>query len=166
MENTSSGTNDAITSALENYADMVRRICFIYLKNGTDTQDVFQDVFLKLFLHEGPFENEEHKKAWLCRVTINQCKDFHKRFFRKNVESIEDLEIPIQDKLESDLLREVLSLPQKYKNVLYLFYYEEYTVPEIAKILNRKENTVYSHLHRAKALLKERLRGYNDGNTF
>jgi RNA polymerase sigma-70 factor (ECF subfamily) len=145
---------------------MVRRVCFIYLKSGTDVDDIFQEVFLKLLQHNDQFESEEYEKAWLCRVAINKCKDFHKSYFRKNVCSIDDLDITIEDKTETGLIREVLSLPQKYRNVIYLFYYEDYTALEIAKILCKKENTVYSHLHRAKLILKDKLKGFEDGNYF
>ena len=166
MENTSSGTNDVVVRALDKYSDMVRRICFIYLKSEADVDDIFQNVFLKLLQHMESFENEEHEKAWLCRVTINQCKDFRRSFFRKNVCSIDDLEIPTEDKTEEDVLREVLLLPQKYRNAIYLYYYEDYPVSEVARILREKENTVHTHLRRAKAILKKKLRGFEDGNYF
>lgn len=166
MENTSFGANDAVESAIEKYADTVRRICFLYLRDRADVEDVFQEVFLKLILHKEKFYTEEHEKAWLCRVAINKCKDFHKSFFRKNVISISDMEIPFEDKVQSELMAEVLSLPQKFKSVIYLFYYENYTVAEISKILGKKENTIYSYLHRAKAMLKKKLGGYEDGQTF
>ena len=166
MENTSSGTNDAVTEAIEKYSDMVRRICFLYRMSEADVEDIFQEVFLRRLQHRGGFESEEHEKAWLCRVTINQCKDFHKSFFRKNVSSIEEMEIPIKDPTESEVIREVLALPQKYRDVIYLFYYEDYTAAEIARMLHRKENTVYSLLHRARAILKKKLGGLDDGNCF
>jgi len=159
MEKTSHGNYDVATEALKNYADMVRRVCFIYLRNYADVEDAFQDVFLKLMQSETKFEDEEHIKAWLCRVAINKCKDMCKSFFRKNVSSIEDIEIPFEDKVESDVMTAVLSLPPKYKDVVYLFYYEDYTVPEIAKLLGIKENTIYSNLHRARELLKKELGG-------
>ena len=159
MEKTSHGNYDVATEALKNYADMVRRICFIYLRNYTDVEDAFQDVFLKLLQSDIKFENEEHIKAWLCRVAINKCKDTTKSFFRKYVTSIDDIEIPFEDKVESDVMNAVLSLPPKYKDVVYLFYYEDYTVPEMAKLLNMKENTIYSNLHRARELLKKELGG-------
>lgn len=166
MENTSYGTNDVVASAISKYSDMVRRICFLYLKNQADVEDIFQDVFLKLLQYSGKFENEEHEKAWLCRVTLNKCKDFHKSFFRKNVCSIDDVDLFIEDKVENEVMRAVLSLPKKYKDVIYLFYYESYTVPEIAKMLEQKENTIYSQLHRAKAILKDKLGGYEYGECF
>lgn len=166
MDNTSSGTNDAVTRALVKYSDMVRRICFIYLKNEADVEDIFQDVFFKMLQYKKSFENEEHEKAWLCRVTINQCKDFNKSFFRRNVCSIEGLEIPTEDKTEEGLIREVLALPQKYRDVIYLYYYEDYPISEVAKILGKNENTVHTRLRRAKAILKNKLRGFEDGNYF
>mgnify|MGYP000891207135 CR=1 FL=1 len=166
MENTSYGTNDAVVEALETYSDLVYRICFFYLKSQTDAEDIFQNVFLKLLLHKEPFESKEHEKAWLCRVAINQCKDLHKSFFRKNTCSLENLEIPTEDKTEEGVLREVLLLPQKYRDVIFLYYYEDYPVPKIAKILGKNENTVHTHLRRAKAILKNRLRGFEDGNYF
>jgi RNA polymerase sigma-70 factor (ECF subfamily) len=131
----------------------------MYLRNQSDVEDVFQDVFLKLLQNKVIFENEEHEKAWLCRVTINRCKDICKSFWRNKVCSIEDMELPFEDKVESEVMRSVLSLPPKYKDVIYLFYYEEYTVPEIAELLDQKDNTVYSNLHRARKLLKKKLGG-------
>ncbi len=112
------------------------------------------------------FENEEHEKAWLCRVTINKCKDLCKSFWRKNVDSIEDREIPFVDRAERDVLQAVLSLPKKFKDVIYLFYYEDYSVKEISEMLDQKENTVYSNLHRARKLLKQKLGGSDYEYTF
>ncbi len=166
MEKASCGTNDVVTEALRKYANTVRRICFMYLHNREDVEDVFQEVFLKLLQANCTFENEEHEKAWICRITINKCKDLCKNFWRKNVDSIEDKELPYFDEAESAVLHAVLSLPQKFKDVIYLFYYEEYTAVEIAQLLNQKENTVYSNLHRAKKLLKHKLGGSDDEYQF
>jgi RNA polymerase sigma factor (sigma-70 family) len=159
MEKTSLVPNDAVTEVLLKYSDMIRRICFMYLRNRADVEDVFQEVFLKLLQSKVVFENDEHTKAWLCRIAINKCKDVCKSFFRKHVFSIEDMELPFEDKVESDIMVAVLSLPPKYKDVIYLFYYEQYTVPDMAKLLNQKENTIYSNLHRARELLKRELGG-------
>ena len=159
MTETSCGTDDVITQALEKYSDMVRKICFMYLRNKADVEDVFQNVFLKLLQTKTPFESEEHKKAWLCRITINECKDICKNFWHRNVSSIDDVDLPFEDKADYDLMQAVLSLAPKYKDVIYLFYYEDYSVPQIAKILSQKENTIYSNLHRARELLKQKLGG-------
>lgn len=149
--------NDRVVKALDKYADMVRRICFMYLKNQFDVEDIFQDVFLKLYRYETRFESDEHEKAWLIRVTINKCKDLHKSFFRSRVCPLDEIELTFEDKTENDVMQEILALPQKFKDVIYLYYYEGYSVPEISKILSTKENTIYSHLHRAKIMLKEKL---------
>jgi RNA polymerase sigma-70 factor (ECF subfamily) len=147
--------------AVEKYADTVRRVCFMHLKNHSDVEDVFQEVFLKYILHDRPFESDDHERAWLIRVAINACKDVLKSFFRRRVLSLEDVEpepFTIQDERQ-EILDAVLKLPDNYKNVIFLFYYEGYTAVEIAKILNKRENTIYTWLSRAKAKLKDTLGG-------
>lgn len=151
------GTNDPVSAAIEKYADMVRRICFLYLRNHADVEDVFQDVFLSFFLHFDSLENEEHQKAWLCRVTFNKCKDLCKSFWRKKVVSLEGMEIPYDSPEQGELMNAVLALPSDQKEVVYLHYYEGRSVPEIAEIMQRNANTVYSILHRAKAQLKQKV---------
>jgi RNA polymerase sigma-70 factor (ECF subfamily) len=148
---------DMIKHSLEKYADMVRKISFLYLRNRDDVDDVFQEVFLKFLQNKVPFKNDQHEKAWLIRVTINKCKDLCKSFWRKNIDIIDGHEIAFEDQAESELMQAVLALPTKYKDVIYLFYYEGYTVVEIAKMLEQKENTIYSNLHRARKLLKQKL---------
>ena len=148
-----------INRAVDEYADMVRRLCMLHLKNYADTEDIFQTVFLKYALSSIEFENKEHEKAWLIRVTINACKDLLKSFFRRNTVSIHQLiEQPApQDQDYTDVLEAVLSLPKKYKDVVYLHYYEGYSAAETAKLLRKNVNTVYTNLARARRLLKERL---------
>lgn len=148
--------------AIEKYGDMVKRICFLHLKNEFDTEDIFQNVFIKYLVYEGEFENSEHEKAWLARVTINLCKDFLKSAFRKNTVSMEYLSEntpAAQDEEKREVLRAVLSLPDKYKNAVYLHYYEGCTAGEIGKIIGKKENSVYTLLARAREKLKKILGG-------
>lgn len=145
--------------AVAQYADMVRRICFIHLKKYEDVEDAFQEIFLKYVLHKKIFESPAHEKAWLIRVAINVCKDMLRSPFRKRVCSIEDIGYEpfyVQNK-ESELLDCILSMPPNYRNVIYLFYYEGYSAVEIAKIMNKKENTIYTWLGRARKELKEQL---------
>ena len=150
-----------VNHAVEEYADMVRRICFYYLKNHTDTEDVFQNVFLKYMLHDKPFHDKEHEKAWLIRVAINACKDHLKSFFRRNTVTLEAInemtaEIPEEHR---EVMEAILSLPDKYKDPIYLHYYEGYLAAEIGEILNKKENTIYSLLSRGRNILKAKLGG-------
>lgn len=152
-------TESELKQSIETYSDTIKRICFLYLKNESDTEDVFQDVFLKYALFSGVFNSPEHEKAWLIRVTINRCKDVLKNFYRRNIVSINHLENIIGDEFESysELLETVLSLPEKYKVVIYLFYYENYSVHEISKILHKNENTIYTNLSRGREKLKKLL---------
>ncbi len=147
--------------AIEAYSDTVRRICMLHLKSYSDTEDIFQTVFLKYLTYRGDFQSDEHEKAWFIRVTVNACKDYLKSFFRSRTISLEELKDVSSEVTEShgEVLSAVLSLPQKYKDVVYLRYYEGYTAVEIGRILKKNENTVYTLLSRAKKILKEKLAG-------
>lgn len=158
-------SEEEVNRAVEEYADMVQRICFYHLKNQADTEDVFQNVFLKYMMYEKPFRDSEHEKAWLLRVSINACKDYLKSFFRRNVVSLEtlyEMEAEVTEDYR-EVLEAVLSLPEKYKDAIYLSYYEGYTAAEIGKILGKAENTVYSLLSRGRGMLKEKLGGEWNG---
>ena len=153
-----------VNRAIEQHADMIRRLCMIHLKNEADTEDIFQTVFLKYVLSSVSFENEEHEKAWFIRVTINACKDLLKSFFRSRTTSLEELmeqPAPLPPD-HREVLEAVLALPKKYRDVVYLHYYEDYTAPEIGAILGRNVNTVYTLLTRSKELLRKRLGGDGD----
>jgi len=158
--------NDRIAAVMHKYSDMVYRICFIYLGNRPEVDDVFQEVFLKLFQKNTSFTSEDHEKAWLIRVTINQCKDVLKGFWWKKIDLVENIELPEHNSDERDVLMLVLSLPQKYKDIIYLYYYQEYTVPQIGQLLKRSENTIYSQLHRARELMRQKLEGKGHERTF
>ncbi len=147
--------------AIERYSDTVRRLCAVYLKNEADTEDIFQTVFLKYVLSSVSFENDEHEKAWFIRVTINACKDLLKSFFRRRTVPLEEAaERPTQPPSDySDVWEAVFALPQKYRDVVYLHYFEGYTTPEISRILGKNVNTVYTLLTRSKQMLRERLGG-------
>lgn len=158
-------TGKRVEDAIDKYGDMIQRICFLNLRNGSDAEDVFQEVFLKLYTYKGDFDSEEHEKAWLCRVAFNQCKDQNKSFWRRNVGSIEELEIPYETPEESELIPAVLALPTDWKQVIYLHFYEGMTIPEIAKLMNRNINTLYTMLRRAKDRLRKELKeDYFSGN--
>lgn len=150
--------------AIELYADTVRRLCVVHLKNHADAEDIFQTVFLKYVLSSVMFESDAHEKAWFIRVTVNACKDLLKSFWRSRTVSIEELldEPASIDEESREVLDAVLSLPTKYRQVVYLHYYEGYAAPQIARILGKNPNTIYTLLTRAKKLLKDRLGGDGD----
>ena len=150
--------------AIELYADTVKRICMVHLKNRADTEDIFQTVFLKYVLSSQVFESPEHEKAWIIRVTVNAYRDLLKSFFRTRTVPLDQLPERAKGQKEdySELLEAVLSLPEKYKDVVYLYYYEGYKAEEIGRLLGKKVNTVYTLLTRARHLLKEKLEGVMD----
>ena len=150
-----------VNRAVGQYSDMIRRLCMIHLKNYADTEDIFQTVFLKYVLSSVSFENEEHEKAWFIRVTINACRDLIRSFFRSRTVSLDSLAEQITEMSTEyrEVLDAVLSLPQKYRDVIYLHYYEGYTAPQISRILGKNVNTIYTLLTRSKKLLKEKMGG-------
>ena len=150
-----------VNRAIERYADLVFRLCMVNLKNRSDAEDVFQTVFLKYTLHNQPFASAEHEKAWLIRITVNACKDLLKSFFRRNTISLEEAAATVSPE-HAAVLEAVWSLPKDYRDAVYLHYYEGYTAPEIAAILKKNPNTVYTHLTRGRTMLKEILGGEAD----
>ncbi|HIU49049.1 MAG TPA: sigma-70 family RNA polymerase sigma factor [Candidatus Avimonoglobus intestinipullorum] len=141
---------------------MVYKLALSQMKNTANAEDICQDVFCKFLQKGSEIRNEASIKAWLIRVTINSCKSiFRSGWFKKTVPLEEELEFDQQEK--SDVYYAMLELPQKYRAVIHLFYYEELTVREIAEVLQVKESTVRSQLHRGRELLKELLKGgYED----
>ena len=154
-------TEQEVTEAINNYGDTIRRICLVHLKNQADTEDIFQNTFLKYTLSDVVFEDEEHQKAWLIRVAVNSCKDLLKSAFRRHTVALDELinQPAVIDNEHKEILEAVLSLPNKYKDVIYLFFYEGYSAVEISGILGKNVNTIYTRLSRAKLLLKDILGG-------
>ena len=154
-------SEEDIRRVIETHGDTVRRVCLIHLKNPSDTEDIFQNVFLKYALSHIEFQNPEHEKAWLIRVCVNACKDLLKSFFHSRTVPLDTLlEQPEQIPEEHrEVLDAVLSLPTKYRDVIYLYFYEEYTAGEISGILGKNINTVYTRLNRGKQQLRQILGG-------
>lgn len=139
---------------IKEYADMIYRIALNNLKNTADAEDIFQEVCLSLLTKNAPLFDDVHIKNWLIRVTINKCKNFSKSLWQSKTESL-DLSRENPESNSNPIPELVYSLPKKYRNIVYLYYYEEYTVPEIAEILGENKNTVNSRLQRARKKLKE-----------
>lgn len=150
---------EQFTLAAQSYQAMVYRIAYNYFGSAADADDATQDVFLKLYTQKKPFQSEEHLRHWLIRVTVNQCKDVLKSPWRKRRVSLDAIpDRPVFDtREEEELFREVMALPEKYRTVLNLFYYEELSVKEIAQVLGLKVSAVTTRLSRARAKLKDRL---------
>ena len=144
--------DEFIQNVVEKYSDMILRIAYQNLKIQADSEDIVQNVFIKL-INQPKFNDEVHMKAWLIRVTINLCKDFNKIAWYRKTESLSDELIPFT-KEEQGVLEEVFKLSKNYRNVIYLYYFEGYSIREIANILNKNENTISSQLSRARKMLK------------
>ena len=140
-----------INRAVEEYADMVRRVCFYHLKNREDTEDVFQNVFLKYMLCDKPFKDREHEKAWLIKVATNHCRDIQRFRFRHPKVPIEELAGTLVSQQEDrEAVRELLQMPPKQRAVMVLHYVEGYQVKEIAGILGITEHAVKKRLQRGR----------------
>ena len=153
------GKNSPSSSFEEVYErqfNMVYRVCFSYLKNKMDAEDAVAEVFVKLLKNgTATLKDIEHEKAWLLRTAINQCKDCLKSVRRKlaNIDDYENLET--ENTLpDNELLEIILGLPERYKDVIYLYYYEGYSTAEVAQILKKPGSTVRSHMREARILLK------------
>ena len=148
------GTKERAEEIIKQHADMVYRIAVQNVKNPSDAQDIFQEVCIALLTKNAPLFDELHIKNWLIRVTINKCNNFNKSVWQSRTESIDEHSNLIAP--ETDMvLDELYKLPKNYRNVIYLYYYEEYTIPEIADILGKSKNTISAQLQRARKKLKK-----------
>lgn len=140
------------------YSDNLYRICMHYMRNSEDAQDIVQQTFLKMIESNIDFKNAEHEKAWLIRVCINLCKDSLKSGWRKKVHYIQykDFASPSYEICdEFPLLSYIRTLPPNQKTAIYLFYYEDMSVNQIADIMGAKQNTVLSWLRRGRKSLEK-----------
>lgn len=149
--------DDIFLALAEKYKDTVFRIALNYLGNTYDADDIVQDVFMKLYIRNKPFENDDHAKYWLIRVTINKCKDLLRSSWKSKNIILDEIELPadFEQSDQEDLYRAVMGLSEKYRTVLYLYYYEEYPVKVIAKMLKVTVSAVTTRLSRAREQLKE-----------
>lgn len=139
--------------------DTVYRVCYSFMKNRVDTEDMVQETFLRLLSTKKTFENERHEKAWLIVTASNLCKDSLKKSWRKS-ENIDDfLDIAEAPKQEDSVLEIILQLPNDYKDAVYMYYYEGYSTVEIAQHLKCPEATVRSRLSRARKQLQTMMGG-------
>ncbi|MGM9520892.1 MAG: RNA polymerase sigma factor [Oscillospiraceae bacterium] len=150
----------------ERYKDTIYRVALNYMRNPCDADDAVQEVLLKLYMTGTRFKGEEHVKRWLIRVTLNLCSNMLRSRGRREQVPVDELAlgIPFEAEEQLALFTAVMSLAEKYRTVLYLFYYEDYTAGEIADILNLKVSAVTTRLSRARNLLRTQfLEGDTDG---
>ena len=140
---------------VDQYADMILRISYQYLRQTCDAEDICQTVFLKYIVSDLGFDSPEHEKAWIIRTAINACKDHMKNaFFRCTVALDDAAQIPAPEVPDTWLLDAMKNLPEKYRISLYLYYYEEYSSREIADIMGVSESAVTQYLSRGRRKLR------------
>lgn len=166
---------DSFEQVMEFYMPMVYRIAFSRLGNRSDAEDITQDVFLRYFKADITFDTEEHRKAWLIRCTVNCTKTLVTSAWFRHRASDEGLENMAESESETEfadttadytdeverrtsVLNAVMQLPQKYRTVIHLFYFEDMSIAEISKALGDKESTIKSRLSRARDMLKPMLK--------
>ena len=153
-------TDEKIIEIYHRHVDTVYRVCFSFMKNPSETEDMVQETFLRLITSGKVFENERHEKAWLIVTASNLCKDSLKKWWRKN-EDISDYAqfLPDMTYADREILDAIFSLPSEQKCVVYMYYYEGYTTQEIADVLRCPPATVRSRLSRARKQLSFMLGG-------
>lgn len=153
--------NNEYIQSVNEYSDLIYRVALHACGNQMDAEDMVQNVFIKLFQHKKPFTSEEHKKSWLIRVTVNECHTLFRSVWKSRVQPMEQIECSTQTSMEepSDLYDAVMELPAKYRVLIDLYYYEDYSVKEIADILKMNVSTIRTRLMRARKMLKEKLEG-------
>lgn len=158
------------------YGDDVLRIAYLYVKDKHKAEDIFQEVFIKVFKKYDTFKGNSSEKTWIMKIAVNVCKDYFKSFWIKRVflnsdreedretyaeeykdESLEDGIIKSMESKE--LLKEVMNLPIKYKEVIILYYYQQFSSKEISEMLKLPEGTIRTRLFRARELLKKNVTG-------
>lgn len=157
--------NLPVETLIEKYRNNIYAVAFNICKNPHDAEDVVQDTFIEYLSCKKEFQSEQHIRSWLIRVAINKAKNKNKSFFKRNSVPLEDYiqTLTFETEESSEIFEAVMKLPEKYRIVIHLFYYEDYSVNEIAQILKVTQNNVKVRLSRARLLLKSTLKeAWND----
>lgn len=154
MDQQSLRLDDYTEKVIQYYSDMVYRLAFARTGTKHDADDIFQEVFFRYVKKKPVFQEEEHRKAWLIRVTINCSNNFWSSLWNKKTQELSD-EMLFETEESINLYFELQQLPPKYREVIHLFYYENMSLEEISLALNRKNSTVRTQLTRARAMLKK-----------
>lgn len=159
MFDESRALSDRVQDVVQKYSPSIIRLAYTYTKNLQDAEDIAQDVFLTYLMKQPNLKNEEHEKAWLFRVTMNKSKDLvGSGWFKLRAPLSENIGLhPNTDQICSDLLQVVLKLEDKYRIPIHLYYYEDYSIKEIAKMLKARPSTVATWIDRGRVLIKKKL---------
>lgn len=148
---------DCAEEVIRVYSNLVYRLAFARTGTTYDADEIFQEVFLRYIKKRPIFENEDHRKAWFIKVTVNCSKKMWGSAWKRKTVPLEET-LQFETKEDTDLYNELQQLPPKYREVIHLFYYEDLSTEEIARVLKRKSATVRTQITRARTLLKNLLK--------
>ena len=154
-----------VQELMNKYKNSIYAAAFSVCGNASDAEDVVQDTFFRYYMTHKEFDNEQHIRAWLLRVASNKAKNTRSTFWRRNTLPLEEYieTLSFETPETKELFEEVMRLPDKYRIVIHLFYYEDYSIKEIARILKASESNIKVRLSRGRAKLKEALKeGWED----
>jgi len=143
-----------IERVLNIYGDMLYRLCFVMLGSAADSEDAVQEVLLKYWRKAPALTDAQHEKAWLLKVTINQCRDILRFRSRRSQISLEELQIAAPEAEDHGIIEALMQLPEKYRLLMTLHYVEDYSVIQIAEIIGRTPSAVKMRLQKGRELLK------------
>ena len=155
MRNTLVRPADDIETLIHNHGNMLFRLCVMILGNASDAEDVIQETMIKYLQKAPKFENAEHEKAWLIKVSTNHCKDvlrFRRKYQMVDIEQVKEF---VKDESDREIIDALMTLPEKYKVVLLLHYVEGYSTKEIAEMIDKTTSAVKMRLQKGRILLKE-----------
>lgn len=155
MANTSARPADELERVMQTYGNMLFRIALITLGNASDAEDAVQDTLIKYMRKAPKFQEREHEKAWLLKVTANTCKDLLRFRNRHQTVDIEEIQEFSRETSDTGILEALMSLPEKFRLVLTLYYVEEYPIEVIAKVIGRTTSAVKMRLQKGRKLLEE-----------
>ena len=158
MKNTSVRPTDSIEAMIQIYGNMLFRLCLITLGNASDAEDAVQETYIKYFQKAPEFECAEHEKAWLITVATNKCKDILRFKSRHRTVDIDEIKEFAKDESNSGILEALMTLPDKFRIVLVLYYVEEYSMENIAKVIGKTTSAVKMRLQKGRRLLLETYR--------
>lgn len=149
--------NNLVEKTVKKYSNLIFLTAYQSLANYHDAEDIMQEVAVALVTSDPPFDDETHLRNWLVKVTLNKCSNFKKYRKRRACEPIDNY-INLQAPKAREALEELWQLPDNYRNIIYLYYYQGFSIAEIAEILRKNINTVGSQLRRARKMLKKLLK--------
>lgn len=171
--------DQVVEELMTNYGQEVLQLVYTYVHDAPLAEDLTQEIFIKCYKALSTYQGHSSLKTWLWRIAINHSKDYIKSWYKKNVDVTETkvlaealetgdlLEQVVQNSEDEALFDIVMTLPVKYRELIYFYYFEDYSIQEIANILSLNNNTVKTRLRKASSLLQKALGGNPfDGNTF